>query len=225
LFLKNMKSSVIILEWGKTSSSRFQFRNAPTFYDGNPDVKDAQYETDAALDHYFYHQNTAPFLALRLIQRFGISNPSPRFLQTVAQAFKTGHYEIPDSLALPRFGSGEYGDLAATVAAILLDRESRNVVLDADTSSGGMREPILKIMSMIRSMNYVQTSVDYLSLHNLKSIIGQSPHDLPSVFSFFLPEYAPPGVVAKASLVAPEAMVMHNSIGLLNGMFSLVDNG
>lgn len=225
LFLKNMKSSVIILEWGQASFSQFQFRNTPTFYDGNPDVKDALHETDAALDHYFYHQNTAPFLALRFIQRFGISNPSPRFLQTVAEAFKTGHYEVPDSPFLPSFGSGEYGNLGSTFAAILLDRESRNVVLDADPSSGGMREPILKIMSMIRSMNYVQTSRDYLSLYNLNSIIGQAPHDLPSVFSFFLPEYAPPGVVAEASLVAPEAMVMYNSIGLLNGMFSLVDNG
>lgn len=225
LYLKNMKSSVIILHMGKSQHSTFEFRDPPSFYGDVPEARDAQYETDAALDQYFYHDNTAPFLALRLIQRFGISNPSPRFVTTVALAFRSGKYTVPGVPDSPLFGNGMYGNLSATIAAILLDRESRNIVIDADPSHGGMREPVLKIVSTLRSMDYTQTNGDFFSLHNLDSIIGQSPYDLPSVFSFFLPEYAPPGPVTKASLVAPEAMVSQNSIGFLNGMISLVKYG
>ena len=78
-------------------------------------IRDAQYETDAVLDHYFYHDNTAPFIARRLIHRLVLSNPSPRYIKSVATAFRTGRY-------LYEFGTGEYGDLASTVAAIYLDR-------------------------------------------------------------------------------------------------------
>ncbi len=56
-------------------------------------MRDAQYETEAALDLYFYHPNTAPFIAFRLIQRFTTSNPKPRYVKAVATAFRTGSYE------------------------------------------------------------------------------------------------------------------------------------
>ena len=57
--------------------------------------------------------------------------------------------------------------------------------------------------------------------------IGEGPHNFPSVFSFFLPEYKPDGRVGDALLVAPETMVMDmpKTIGLLNGMFSMVKYG
>ena len=71
----------------------------------------------------------------------------------------------------------------------MLDRESRNLLLDSDQSYGGMREPLIKVVSVLRSLAYKQTSIHFASLYHLDSIIGQSPHDLPSVFSFFLPEY------------------------------------
>ena len=46
---------------------------------GEQNVRDSQYETEAVLDHYFYHTNVAPFLCTRIIQRLAqISNPSPR---------------------------------------------------------------------------------------------------------------------------------------------------
>ena len=78
---------------------------------------------------------------MRLIQRLITSNPSPRYIKTVALAFKTGFYTIGDK----SFGTGKYGDLAACFAAIYLDREARSVTLDADPSSGSHREPFLKI--------------------------------------------------------------------------------
>jgi cullin-associated NEDD8-dissociated protein 1 len=56
----------------------------------DPEPRDAHYETDAALDHYFYHSNTAPFVATRLAQRFGISNPSPGYMERIVAAFRSG---------------------------------------------------------------------------------------------------------------------------------------
>lgn len=223
LFLKNALLNVVIRNKNDGTSSQYSFRNPPSFYGNVPEVRDAQYETEAALAHYFYHQNTAPFIAVRLIQRFGISNPSPRYIKVVAEAFRSGQYQVSHNSKI--FGNGEYGDLAATVAAILLDRESRSTILQMDLSFGGLREPILKLTSTLRSMEYVQTSNDFFSLHNLYASIGQEPHNLPSVFSFFLPGYEPPGVLSRASLVAPEAMISPNTIGFLNGMISLVKYG
>ena len=93
---------------------------------------DMYHETMAVLESLFYHDSHPPFLALRLIQRFGISNPSPDFIRRVATAYQSGYYMLGSNT----FGTGTYGDLGALVAAILLDNESRQVVLDADSSHG-----------------------------------------------------------------------------------------
>ena len=89
-------------------------------------VSDAQYETEATLDHYFYHDNTPPFLAYRLIQRLVTSNPNPSYVETVANAFKSGTYSKGGKL----FGEGKYGDLVSTFGAIYLDDSVHNVLLD-----------------------------------------------------------------------------------------------
>jgi hypothetical protein len=51
-----------------------------------------------------------------------------------------------------------------------------------------------------------------LASHFLKSshyqAIGQEAHKLPSVFSFFRPEYRPPGRITSAGLVSPESQGM-----------------
>ena len=175
------------------------------------------------MDHYFYHDNTAPFLASRLIQRLISSNPSPRYILAVATAFKTGHYE---SSGEDSYGTGQYGDLAATFAAIYLDREARETILDADPSQGALREPLLKLLSVMRSMEFTST-IPVTRLNNVKRQIGQEPHSFGTVFSFFLPEFKPYGRVGDASLVSPEATLldMPKIIGLLNGFQSLVNYG
>lgn len=82
-----------------------------------------------------------------MIQRFGISNPSPSFIERVSTAYSTGSYGSHG-----QFGSGKYGDMGALVSAIILDDESRQVVLDADQSHGQLREPLIKLVSFFRSM-------------------------------------------------------------------------
>ena len=93
------------------------------------------YETEAAIDHYFRHPNTTPFLAIRFAQRFGISNPTPGYVAAIVKAFREGTYDF-GAFGGHRYGSGNYGDLAATVAAVLLHPEARDVILDADPVHG-----------------------------------------------------------------------------------------
>ena len=123
-------------------------------------------------------------------------------------------------------GSGSYGDLAALVAAILLDDESRSTTLDSDPTNGSLREPIIKVVSLLRSMEAVYTAPSG-DEKLYKMGIGQDSFGSPSVFSFFLPEYQPSGPVEVSKLVSPEAQVMNGKqvTTYLDGMFSSVKFG
>ena len=184
--LKNTKSSVSVVPG-------LSFRNPVHFMSlADAEPRDAHQETDATLDHYFYHPNTAPFVAYRFAQRFGISNPSPRYTEEIAKAFRTGVYTSESGAS---FGSGQYGDLAASFAAVLLDREARDFTLDADPSHGSLKEPLLKVVGLMRALSFelndiykwVEVAFDF------GETIGQMAHEIPSVFSFFLPEHQPSG--------------------------------
>ncbi|CAB9513782.1 Protein of unknown function (DUF1800) [Seminavis robusta] len=221
---KNMKSSVVIV------GTDVSFRNPVHFSSlADPDPRDAHYETDATLDHYFYHPNTAPFLSTRFAQRFSISNPSPRYVEKIATAFRSGHFNFTEGGRTTTFGSGGYGDLRATFAAILLDREARNVLLDNDPTHGALKEPLIKLIGLMRSLEF-QLNDPYTWVQfdrRLRKKIGQMAHDITSVFSFFLPDYQPPGPVALGSLRSPEARVLTGPsvISALNGLFSLIKYG
>mmetsp|Transcript_6781 Transcript_6781/g.9027 ORF Transcript_6781/g.9027 Transcript_6781/m.9027 type:complete len:2086 (+) Transcript_6781:84-6341(+) len=225
-FLKNIRSTVEMKDlFGKNVD--YSFRNPPNFMSLIPieaTVRDAQYETEAILDEYFYHPNTAPFLCIRFIQRFGVSNPAPRYVKSCATAFHEGIYHAGGR----SFGTGQYGCLKATVASVVLDREARSVVLDADPSQGSLREPLLKIISVMRNMEFQrEDDSKQVLLWRLEDRIGQMAHEFASVFSFFLPEYTPDGVLTTASLVSPEAQLldMPKTVSLLNGLFSMIKFG
>ena len=69
---------------------------APPAEDGFPesfDVPLAENEIEALLDHLVDHPSTAPFVAHKLIQRLVTSNPSPRYVEAVVTAFRTGAYD------------------------------------------------------------------------------------------------------------------------------------
>ena len=120
-----------------------------------------------------YHSNTAPFLASRLAQRFGISNPSPRYIDVVATAFRKGLFVDTDSGTV--YGTGSYGDLASTVAAIVLDREARSVILEADPAFGSLLEPLLRLVRVMKSLEF-EPKDNSVHLRDLISRIGQEPH-------------------------------------------------
>eukprot|EP00957_Ditylum_brightwellii_P017449 1313810-Ditylum_brightwellii.AAC.1 len=219
-FLKNLKSVVQI-------GANISFRNAPHFMSmisdyswpigsGETTRRDAEYETDAVLDHYFYHQNVAPFLCLRLIQRFGQSNPSPRYVEACNAAFRNGIYYTTSNA----YGTGKYGDLSATIASIILDREARTPVIDIDPSAGSVREPILKVTGLMRALGYTRNEkVPTINLSLMMTKIGQMAYSFESVFSFFLPKQIPSsGPLTAASLYSPESVKLEMPliIGILN---------
>jgi len=218
-FYKNQVSTVEIVD-AATGNAAYTFRNPPKFSDGS--TRDAYYETERVIDSYFYHPNTAPFIVTRLIQRFGISNPSPGYVRRVSNAFRTGEY-ISDGVT---FGTGQYGDLESTIAAMLLDRESRSSVLEEDPANGAIREPLLKVIHFMRSMEY-SSNTDLIKMYALDSQIGEIAYGHETVFSFFLPDHAAPGVVSSAGLVSPEAFLFDTPkiTNLMKGLFSLSKNG
>lgn len=74
-FLKNMRSTVHI-----SGSNDYSFRNPVQFINlVDPEDRDMYYETDAVLDSLFYHPTHPPFMATRIIQRFGICEYSSLF--------------------------------------------------------------------------------------------------------------------------------------------------
>jgi len=152
------------------------------------------------------------------------SNPSPRYVKTVASAFRYGSYQFGGL----SFGTGAYGDLAATMAAVILDREARSVSIDADPSSGMIREPILRLTSLFRSMEFSPTpSQPVVRVYNVESGIGQMAHEFTSVFSFLLPEFKPSGLIGDRGFLSPEAALLDTPkiIGFLNGAFSIINYG
>ena len=251
IFFKNIESTVHILN--SDNDVLYSFRNPPHFikflegdYVNSVDSRDAYHETDAVLEHYFHHPNVPPFLAIHFIQRFGISNPSPKYVEVVATAFRDGIYVYNNGIDPSiTYGTGEYGNLGATVVATLLHREARSVVLDFDPTKGSLKEPIIKVMNFMRAMDYKPFDgyeyEDVLpwgpsdSTYDTKGTrftsmtekMGQMAYDPDNIFSFFRREFSPKGPISKASLVAPDAQRYTTSkvIGLLNGLFSLIKFG
>lgn len=149
---------------------------------------------DAVLDSLMRHPNTAPFISKQLIQHLVSSNPSPGYVQRVAQAFASGSHA--------GFGSGQAGDLQATVAAVLLDAEARG---DSPARNGGrLREPAQLFTGVLRAIGG-HTDGDALGW-GWGETLQQHVFRPPSVFSFYPPSYPVPGT----PLVGP-AFGIHNA--------------
>ncbi len=149
---------------------------------------------EAVLDSLMAHPNTAPFIGRQLIQHLVSSNPSPAYVQRVAQAFNTGRFG--------GFGSGQRGDMKATIAAILLDAEARG---DSPLRTAGrLREPAQLFTGVLRALNG-RTDGDALGWW-WGDTLQQHVFRPPSVFNFYPPDYP----VAGTALVGP-AFGIHNA--------------
>lgn len=178
---------------------------------------------DTALDTIFNHPNVGPFLARQLIQRFTQSNPSPAYIENVATAFETGRFVAQGGRS---FGTGERGDLQATLAAVLLEP---TIFADPDANgtitTGKVREPILRFTHWARAFD-----VSGLDAYNERRLLdtrgtddslGQQAFRSPSVFNFYRPGYIAPGTNAgEQDLTVPEFQIVNEStsIGYLNFM-------
>lgn len=174
--------------------------------DPNKSLKDA-------LDGIAKHPNVGPFIGKQLIQRLVTSNPSSAYVQRVARAFTY---------------SG--GNLQATVTAILMDPEARDMTKAlADTTFGKVKEPILRVSALMRAYQTVSHSGDYLLWPSYGGTsLNQSVLYAPSVFNFFRPGYIPPSSQsASAGLMAPELQIVHegSSAGYVNFLISALTYG
>ena len=229
---------------GTSVGAQYTFRNPPNFvpnvgvHPGHPGYGNswrggyspygnteiwataATYETNALIHHLFTHDNTPPFVAKLLIQRLVTSNPSPRYVLAVSTAFRQGKYG-------GKTFSGTYGDMAATISAILLDREARATIVDVDPKHGSLREPLLKVMHMLRAAEYKPVDGKQVTMQSMEKKIGQQVFRSPTVFNYYLPEFSPVGLIADHGLVSPESQLATAPfmVGFMNGMASLIENG
>ena len=155
-----------------------------------------------ALDVLFNHPNTPPFVSYRLIQRFTSSNPSPEYVERVANVFIDN-------------GKGERGDLAAICKAILLDPEARDAGYAVENGRGKLREPLLKFTQLCRAFHLQHNRWNqHFYIDSMAEEFGMSPYQYPDVFNFYRPDFAPFGKVKDAGLVAPEFQILNDSTGL-----------
>ncbi len=150
---------------------------------------------EVVLDSLMAHPNTAPFIGKQLIQHLVSSNPSPAYISRVSAAFTSGKYAT--------FGTGQRGDLAATVAAVLLDAEARSTTVTA--TGGKLRDPVLMFTSVLRGLNG-QSDGDALGWwwgEGLREHVFRPP----SVFNFYSPTFP----VAGTTLVGP-SFGIHNAV-------------
>lgn len=217
IYLKNMESGISL------GTASYGMRNPPSFINlVAMTERDFDYEVDAFLTDLIRYESTAPHVSKRLTQVFGTSNPSPSYVSRVTQAFRSGSFTKGGIL----FGDGNYGNLAAVAAAITLDPEFMSVVGDEDPIAGQVREPLLKVMAFLRSMEFKRrpnVKFRHGLFQDMHFKIGQMVFQPPDQFSFFDPGFSPPGALGATELVSPESevMTMSSITGITNGFFSL----
>jgi uncharacterized protein (DUF1800 family) len=150
------------------------------------------------LDILAAHPNVPPFVSRQLIQRFVTSNPSPQYIERVAQVF-----DAPGA------------DLGDVVKAILMDDEARHPpTLAGGDRYGKLREPILRLTAMWRAFNAQAQPADAygevkMSAGNGQtSAFGQGPLESPTVFNFYEPDYQQPGPFADNDRYSPELQIL-----------------
>jgi uncharacterized protein (DUF1800 family) len=180
-----------------------------------------------ALDTIFEHPNVAPFISRLLIQRFTQSDPAPAYVENVATAFETGRFTAQGGRS---FGTGQRGDLQATLAAVLLEPtifEEPNA--GATVTTGKVREPILRFTHWARAFDISGVDAgNEWRLNDTRSSddsLGQQSFSSPSVFNFYRPGYVAPGTGSGAqNITVPEFQIVNesSSVGYLNFMTDFV---
>lgn len=166
------------------------------------------------LDAIFQHPNVGPFFGKQMIQRLVTSNPSPQYVQRVAQTFNDN-------------GSGVRGDLRAVFTAILMDEEALDPAGLTNPMFGKLREPMVRYAQWGRTFDVssVNGNWDIGDTSSNSTALGQAPLRSPSVFNFFRPGYIPAGSQAAANnLLAPEFQLVNETsvAGYVNFMEGVI---
>ena len=159
-------------------------------------------DIEQALDVVFEHSNTGPFIVRQLIQHLVTSNPTPKYVQRVANAFADD-------------GSGVRGNMKHVVRTILTDTEAREPA--EPETFGKLKDPAIRLVSLDRMFPLKQEDPDALNfpggLHSYNfnearwggpfERLKQKPLYAPSVFNFYSPYYSPTGELSDNDLSAP----------------------
>lgn len=164
-----------------------------------------QQSLNAVLDSILAHPNVGPFIGKQLIQHLVTSNPTPAYVARVAAAFNSGSY----SDARGTIGSGQKGDMKATLAAILLDSEARDPSAAAAAGYGRLKEPVYYIAAAIRALNGSTDGANFGGWGDAADM-GQASFNPPSVFNWFPPDYPLP----KTTMVAPQFAIANTNTSL-----------
>jgi uncharacterized protein (DUF1800 family) len=176
----------------------------------------ARADLEAAVDNIFNHANVGPFIGRQLIQQLVTANPSPAYVQRVASAFNgVGGAAPPPGTATP---ARVRGDMKAVLTAVLTDPEA--LTPQSPASFGKLREPILQLTHLVRSLGGVS---DGVWLRSQVAGLGQPVYTPASVFNFFSPDYDLPDNTA---LDGPAFGVFNASAAFkLSGVLSTALNG
>ncbi len=162
-----------------------------------------------ALDTLFNHPNLPPFFSKQMIQHLVTSNPSPAYVNRVAQVF------IND-------GTGVRGNLQAVITAILMDPEARDSsTYVGNPQYGKVRESLLRYTEWARAFTAQSRtgSFDMGSTEDPIYGLGEMCLRSPTVFNWFAPGYTPPNSpISAASLLSPEMQMTNVStvVGYIN---------
>jgi uncharacterized protein (DUF1800 family) len=181
-----------------------------------PTVENAIRDVDDALRNLFEHPNTGPFIGRQLIQFLVTSNPSSNYVARVAAVFAND-------------GTGQRGNLAAVVKAILLDVEARDPRSFLMTPEfGRLKEPVHRALAISRVGRLNQhTNLLWWTWGEFNAAAFQEPGYSPSVFNFFRPGYQPPGLLTQAGLVGPAFQITdsYSSISFPNKLWEFTEDG
>jgi uncharacterized protein (DUF1800 family) len=153
---------------------------------------------DAVMENLFSHPNLPPFIATRLIRAFTTSNPSPAYIERVADVFASG--------------PAGRGDLKATLTAVLTDAEARQDIPGA--TQGKLKDPMLHSLSLFRALD--ATVVNPTNAFWEYSQLGQKLLNAPSVFNFYSPMTGLPGSPGK---FGPEFQVYAPALAVARANF------
>jgi uncharacterized protein (DUF1800 family) len=164
-------------------------------------------DMDAVVDNMFNHPNLPPFIASRLIRSLVTSNPSPAYIQRVANRFVDN-------------GQGVRGDLRMVFHAILTDPEALSFQYDA----GRLKDPILHVIGLGRALGATMTNPDGFQF--VFSNLSQRVLTSQTVFNFYSLLNPLPGhtdLMGPEFGIYPPALAIQRAnfvYGLLNGSYS-----
>jgi uncharacterized protein (DUF1800 family) len=155
-------------------------------------------DMEAVMQNLLEHPNLPPFIATRLIRAFTTSNPSPAYIERVANVFAAGR-----------------GDLKATLNAVLMDPEALGVA----SAAGKLKDPILHSLSLFRAAGATVVNPQNMFWEYFQ--MGQRLLQAPSVFNFYSPLTPLPG---DPSLFGPEFQIYTpaQAVGRANFLYGFI---